>query len=114
MQKLYVLDAGTQNEKKICSHSIHGPHLCAWTRTDCNISWPSEESCLLWIRSGIYFRELFVASGWIKSDFDMFSEARLRPIVCRSRGVAVESAIPRLVKNVSHSWLIGGVGVPPF
>jgi len=44
-------------------------------------------------------------------DFGMFSDGRFLAKHYRSRGVAVELATPRQAKNVSHSYLIGGVGV---
>ena len=44
-------------------------------------------------------------------DFGMFSDGRFLAKDYRSRGVAVELATPRQAKNVSHSYLIGGVGV---
>ena len=49
-----------------------------------------------------------------KLDLEMFSEGRFRSKLCRRRGVAVELATPRQAGNVSHSRLIGGVGVSLF
>ena len=51
---------------------------------------------------------------FVKITLDMFPEACFCSKLRRSRGVAVELATPRQVKNVSHSPLIGGVGVPLF
>ena len=45
---------------------------------------------------------------------ETFSEGRFRSKLFRCRGVAVELATPRQAKYVSHSYLVGGVGVSPF